>query len=398
MKEIEPNRFVFVTTSLGFLKTHRFDLLKELVERKIQVAIVCEEKRCFSSEQSFVALGIKIIPILKFPRGDSVTQLWEDGRLLRSALKDMEGSLVVHSISMRSIVLTTLICSFPGLQPKNIKAFCCSITGFGVFRTHLNLRLVMGLFLIRMASIVFIRLNRVKYIYQTQSDNNFGKKMFGWSGYVLGGIGVQSHDFVSNVTRSLHSKVRITFCSRLLVSKGVFDFVSVIASARLRIGLNVWEGVEVSLLGKVDVDHTEAVDLDRLTTMCDMMGIDLKLNCSSQEVYSELERSDVFFMASSYGEGMPKVLMEASAKGCAIVLAWQEGYADYFSPGVNCLTYQPGDLMEAVEKLQKIVCDLPLRIRLAEMALQTGRREFTAESYIEKQMLLYSSNEMISAK
>ena len=65
--------------------------------------------------------------------------------------------------------------------------------------------------------------------------------------------------------------------------------------------------------------------------------------------------------------------LEMMATGGAVVLAPNDGNAEYAVDGENCLTYPQGDIQAGVDAVERIVADAELRARLREGGLQTAR-------------------------
>lgn len=79
----------------------------------------------------------------------------------------------------------------------------------------------------------------------------------------------------------------------------------------------------------------------------------------------------VFVLCSEH-EGMPNVLLEAAASGCALVAADCEyGPRDLFEDGVGIALYPPGDVDALACELGGLLADRPHRVRLAGAAAAT---------------------------
>jgi glycosyltransferase involved in cell wall biosynthesis len=83
-------------------------------------------------------------------------------------------------------------------------------------------------------------------------------------------------------------------------------------------------------------------------------------------------RADIFALSSDF-EGYPNALLEAMARGLAVVATdCETGPADLVEDGVNGLLVPPGDQRALAEALVRLAGDRDLRARLGRAALAVG--------------------------
>jgi glycosyltransferase involved in cell wall biosynthesis len=82
---------------------------------------------------------------------------------------------------------------------------------------------------------------------------------------------------------------------------------------------------------------------------------------------------DVFAISSLY-EGTPLALFEAMAAGKAVVSTAVDGCREVLEDGVSGLLVPAGDARALGDVLERVLCDEPLRARLAAAALEASRR------------------------
>lgn len=89
-----------------------------------------------------------------------------------------------------------------------------------------------------------------------------------------------------------------------------------------------------------------------------------------------LDESTVLAMSSSAGaEGLPRVIMEAFARGRPVVGTAAGGIPDIVRPERNGLIVEPGEPEQLGRALVRVLTDRSLAERLAAGALEDGRRE-----------------------
>lgn len=98
-------------------------------------------------------------------------------------------------------------------------------------------------------------------------------------------------------------------------------------------------------------------------------------------VYSELDRADIFVLPS-LSEGIPKVLLEAMARGLPIVATAVGGIPDIIRDGYNGLLVPPGDAEAIAAAVDRLLGSPGLRCSLIKAGY-----DFVRDHTIEKQAL-----------
>jgi len=94
----------------------------------------------------------------------------------------------------------------------------------------------------------------------------------------------------------------------------------------------------------------------------------------TSDVPGELERLDVLVHASVSADPLVTVVPEAMAAGVPTISTNEGGHSEHVTPGVDGLTYPPGDVEALAERLRLLADDHALRVRLATNALTTVER------------------------
>jgi glycosyltransferase involved in cell wall biosynthesis len=88
-------------------------------------------------------------------------------------------------------------------------------------------------------------------------------------------------------------------------------------------------------------------------------------------------RSIDIFVHPSLTEGMPNAVMEAMACGCAVVATSVGGTPELIEHGVNGLLVEPGNSADLAEKIETLLRDSTLRLKIAAAASQRIRTDFS---------------------
>lgn len=156
----------------------------------------------------------------------------------------------------------------------------------------------------------------------------------------------------------------VMFAGRLLWSKGVGDLVEAVSRLR-RSG----EDVKLVLVGDPDDDNPDGVDrkvLDEWTQSgaAEWWG-------KSDDMPAVLSRAHLVALPSKYGEGLPKILLEAAASGRALLASRIPGCVEIVLEGDTGYLVAPGSVAEIETAIRSAVHS---REKLASMG-RRGRAE-----------------------
>jgi glycosyltransferase involved in cell wall biosynthesis len=101
--------------------------------------------------------------------------------------------------------------------------------------------------------------------------------------------------------------------------------------------------------------------------------------------------SDVVVLPTVYGEGVPKVLIEAAASGRAIVTTDTPGCRDICRDGVNGLLVPPADVDALERSLWSLAQDDDLRERMGAAGRNVAEEQFGLDQVLERSLALYST-------
>ena len=173
----------------------------------------------------------------------------------------------------------------------------------------------------------------------------------------------------------------IMLASRMLKEKGVREFVS--AAAHLRKSKRAARFV---LVGAPDPQNLGTIKAQELNEW-DRQGI-IEWWGHSNNIYDSLSSADIFCLPS-YREGLPKVLLEASASGCAIITTDVPGCREVVQHMRTGILVKPRDYASLAHAIEQLVDDYPLRVSLAREARSQVEVKFSNEIIIKKTMKIY---------
>jgi glycosyltransferase involved in cell wall biosynthesis len=160
----------------------------------------------------------------------------------------------------------------------------------------------------------------------------------------------------------------VALVGRMLRSKGVLDAVTAVRALRA-------EGMAVELLlaGAADPDSRDSLSEDELAALAREPGIAwLGHVADVREVW---RRAAIALLPSSYGEGVPKALLEAASCARPIIASDMPGCRDVVAHGETGLLVPPGDVPALAAAVRGLAADRAARVRMGK----AGRTRMVAE-------------------
>jgi glycosyltransferase involved in cell wall biosynthesis len=173
----------------------------------------------------------------------------------------------------------------------------------------------------------------------------------------------------------------VTFASRLLKEKGVFEFV---AAARILKGRGVpshfW------LVGQPDDGNPSSIsyhDVERWQ----QDGL-IKYLRHRNDIADVFSRTNLVVLPS-YREGFPKVLIEAAACGRAIVTTDVPGCRDAIEPSVTGLLVPVRDATALANAIEQLLNDANLRQSMGATGRELAEQEYGIDKVVEAHLKIY---------
>ena len=181
---------------------------------------------------------------------------------------------------------------------------------------------------------------------------------------------------------SLGSPVTVAFAGRMLRSKGVLDAVAAVRLLRAR-GM----AIELVLAGPTDPDNRDSLDAAALSALAAEPGVTWLGQV--EDVRTVWRRAAIAVLPSTYGEGVPKALLEAAACGRAIVAADMPGCREAVRAGETGLLVPPNDIGALAEALAALAGDPSRRRAMGRAGRVLVEREFGEERVACQTLALY---------
>jgi len=354
--------------------SHRRSIAIEAIRRGYEVVLV---SRVNELQEEIEQLGIKLIPsrlVRKSvnPFGELKTLL-ELIRIYRQEKPD-----IVHHVALKPIIYGTL-----AARITNIPGIVNAFGGLGHLFSSSNwrTRFLKNLFIL----ILRLTLNndRIRIILQNPVDFQrlIKKKVVdGDKLKLIRGAGADLGYFIP--TEEPEGTPVLVYAGRLLWSKGVGDFVH---------ALEIIKDQEIDfravLIGKPDPDNPESIPINKLEKWEEKGLIEWK--GFREDMALELSSATMIVLPTYYGEGVPKILIEAAAASRPIITTKIPGCMEIVKDNWNGLLIPPHKPEELARAICKLINDKDLRQEMGKNGRMLVEKEFSEEIVLEQTFSLY---------
>ncbi len=177
-------------------------------------------------------------------------------------------------------------------------------------------------------------------------------------------------------------KVVISFASRLLKDKGVVEFAEASRTLRQRgIVATFW------LIGTPDPGNANTVTQAQLDAW-EQEGL-LKCLGYRADIAELFAQSHIVALPSCYGEGLPKVLIEAAACGRAVITTDHPGCRDAIEADVTGLLIPTKDSAALADAIERLISNPEQRQQLGRAGRELAEKAFDVEKVIDEHIQVY---------
>jgi len=286
---------------------------------------------------------------------------------------------IIHAITLRSAFMTGLVCRVMGKGPVVF-----TIAGLGSLFSSRSLKMrVMLSFLYPLLKIAFAGKDRY-VIFQNPDD----QALMVSSGIVqetqthlIRGSGVDLEAFAFTPVPVSERPV-VLFSSRLIREKGIDDFIEAARilkekgqKARFQVAGNVYPKNPGSLSREeIQKAHDDSI-IEWLGHRDDMAGL--------------LARATLVVLPSYYGEGVPKVLLEAAASGRQVITCNTPGCRETVDDGMNGILVPPRNPEALASAIEAMISDPEKCAAYGQAGRQKAEAEFGVEKVVQETLDVY---------
>jgi glycosyltransferase involved in cell wall biosynthesis len=315
-------RICFAIINYKFFHSHRLNLIRELAKTH-SVSVVTDTSRALPQEIKYlISLGIEVIHLPS--RSKKIGYISYALSLRR----------VIRSINPVMMFYVTLEMSVFGAMIHHllkIKKSFFLITGIGSFfyRKKLKYR-VLQLTQRLIFAFALLKKNCVFVFQNTDDLEAFIDLKIATESNVqmIRGNGIDTNAFIYK-ERAYLNKIIFLYASRLVLSKGIIEFID--ASRLLK---RKYAEADFLIAGSYDEEDPDSISSDAFNALVTDKDILYLGELPHSEMKDCFHQASVFVMPS-YGEGLPKVALEAAASGLPLVTTDTAGCKDCVENEVN---------------------------------------------------------------
>ena len=368
-------KLLFLVTEDWYFWSHRLPLACE-AQRKGYSIVVATRVRDYGNR--ILAEGFKLVPIGMQRRSTNplkeFSSLLELIKLYRSERPD-----IVHHVAVKPVVYGSIAARLARV-PRVINA----IAGMGYVFTSQSMKAKALRPIIRFVLSRVLNRTNTRTIFQNPDDRN----MLIESGIVrsertklIRGSGVDPE--VYRPSPEPDGVTTVVLAARMLWDKGIQDYVE---AARLLLSEHV--NARFVLVGDSDNGNPAAVPTAQLEAWHKSSVIEW---WGKRNNMLEVFAASHIVCLPSYGEGVPKVLIEAASCGRPMVATDSPGCREIVRNNENGLLVPIRDHVALARALQKLIGNSSLRTRMGTRGREIVFEEFTVEKVVSETLLLYNT-------
>ncbi|MFA9238575.1 MAG: glycosyltransferase family 4 protein [Candidatus Paceibacteria bacterium] len=367
-------KILFIVNVDWFFISHRLPLAIEALTKGYEVHIACGIS---DKKEHLENLGLKVHPLNISRSGtgikDELKAFVEIYKILKKIAPD-----IAHFVTIKPVLYGGIASRFLGSFRK---VFAISGLGFVFVAQTLKAKIVRTI--VKSMYKIALGGKNSHVIVQNPEDK---KVILSFNVTdnenitLIKGSGVDLEQYTYKISEN--NVPKIVMASRLLKEKGVFEFVT---AAEILENKNL--KVEFELYGEIDEGNPNSLtknDLDRISKISN-----LKIKGFSNNIKSVFQESDIVVLPSYYGEGLPKVLIEAAACGRAIITTNMPGCQDTIIENKTGLFCEVKNSKSLAEQIEKLILNNELRNDMGKAGRELAEKEFDINKVVDKHFEIY---------
>lgn len=374
--QVSRGKLMFVVTEDWYFLSHRLPVARAARDAGYQVIVVTRVGKLADqiSNEGFTLVQLAILKRSSRNPFRELSAIAELAKIYRFYKPD-----VVHHVAIKPVLYGS-IAAWLASVPATVNA----LAGLGFIFSSQRLKARLLRPVIRTMLRCVFNLGRTLLIIQNPDDGRAlaDQRIVSKDRLrLIKGSGVDVARFYP--TPEVSQPPVVLLASRMIWDKGVSDFFSVAKKLKER-GVNA----RFVLTGKPDTDNPAAVPLSTLDAwnregVVEWWGYrsDMPL------VFSE---TAIVCLPTTYGEGVPKVLIEAAACGRPIIAYDVPGCREIVQHGKNGFLVEPGNIDKLAMQIESLLNDPSTREVMGRNGRQMVELEFAQEKVIEQTLAVYS--------
>lgn len=284
---------------------------------------------------------------------------------------------IVHLVTIKPVIYGTL-----AARLTKVPAIIAAITGMGSAFIAKGARANAVKTLISSAFRLVFNSEKVKVIFQNSTDRDWlvNEKVVKLNNTVLiRGSGVDLQKYHASEEPS--DPLVISCAARLLRDKGIYEFVAAAETLKKQNNNFIFQ-----LIGAPDPSNPTSIPESEIQKWKEK-GI-VEILGHRNDINLIFAKSHIVVLPS-YREGLPKVLVEASACGRPVITTDVAGCKDAIIPNETGLLIPIKDPDELVKQIKVLAADKQLRKKMGAAGRQLAEQEFDIKKIVDSHIRLY---------
>lgn len=373
---MENKKILFVVNVDWFFTSHRLPIALKSISKGYEVHLACTDT---GKLQELTRLGINVHE-LSFSRSGNV--LLEELRTfnqLHKVITKIQPD-ILHAVTIKPVIYSGIVLHTMAKKPK----FVAAISGLGYVFSSDNIRAKLTRFIVSILYKLAFKHKAKTIIFQNTTDESILSQVTRLKPVdkvLIKGSGADLNVY-THTEEPVSKSIKITMACRLLKEKGVYEFVEA-----AKIVKSNCENVEFILAGTPDLDNPNTISQQELDKWQASGIITVVGHCNN--IPKLFSQSHIVTMPSYYGEGVPKVLIEASACGRPIVTTDNPGCRDAIIPEKTGILVPIKDVDSLSNALIRLIKSPSLRRTMGIKAREYAINEFDVENVVQKHLDIY---------
>lgn len=370
-------KIIYFVSEDWYFYSHRLPIARAAKKNRYEVVVVTKVNK---HDKLILQEGFKLIPIKLNRRGKNpFIELKIIFKLFQIFQKEKPD--IIHNVALKPVIYGSITAFF-------LKRTCIvnALAGLGyIFSGDNASKSFYRTVFISIYKLIFMREKSIG-LFQNPEDKNLfiSKKILPFNRAVLikgSGVDVKKYAHKEEVDGSV---VKILIASRMLWSKGIGDLIK---ASHLLAKKNII--FKTIIVGKPDECNPDSIPLEKLKEWDKLDYVEyLGYQNNMQNI---IKNSNIVALPTTYGEGVPKFLIEAVSSGRAIVTNNEPGCKEIVKNNVNGFLVESKNIQSLAEALETLILDRDLRVKFGKAGRKIVENEFSEEIVIEKTLNLYKS-------
>lgn len=373
---LDRKRLLFVVTEDWYFVSHRLPIARAARDAGYEVFVAT---RLGEKADAIVREGFTLIGLKRMRRSgrNPFRELASIAELV--ALYRGYRPSIVHQVAMKPVVYGSI-----AARLASVAAIVNNVAGLGsVFSSKALYAKALRRVVVPLLRFA-LRQRRALTIVQNRDDARVLVDGIGVAPdkiRLVKGSGVDLAQF--SQTRQESSPPIVLLASRMIKEKGIEDFVK--AAARLR-KTNV--AARFVLAGAPDPENPHSIPEAVLRQYHENGLVEWWGHCDN--IPEIVREAAIVCLPTTYGEGIPKTLIEAAAGECPIVTYDVPGCREIVTDSVNGMLVPAGDVGRLAQVIAQLLADPEQRRRMGAQGRKLVEAEFSQEIVVAQTLAIYS--------